>query len=112
MDVKEAVKKKENYSSIVTYFQNLNTFSMDDLVLLVDVIDEMSEEIFEHYRALQLLLRGEVSKIIGKRLENGDFSFLTESEQDRFAYILEQAGKLGALLWEKYEGYDRELKRL
>ncbi len=112
MDVKKAAEKNENYSSVVTYFQNLNTFGMDDLVLLVDVIDVMSEEIFEHYRALQLLLRGEVVKIIGKRMEKGDFSFLTESEQERFAYILEQAGELGALLWEKYEGYDRELKGL
>ena len=109
MDVKEAVKNRENYNSIVTYFQSLKTFSMDDLVLLVDVIDEMSEEIFEHYRALQLLLRREAAGIIEKRREMGDFSFLTEPEQKKFAYTLEKAGGLKALLWEKYEEYDREL---
>ena len=109
MDVREAVKKKENYSSIVTYFESLKTFSVDELVLL---IDEMSEEIFEHYRALQLLFRGEISRIIKKRQEIGDFSFLTESEREQVSYTLEKAGRLGVLLWEKYEEYDRELKRV
>ena len=112
MDVREAVKKKENYSSIVTYFESLKTFSVDELVLLIDVIDEMSEEIFEHYRALQLLFRGEISRIIKKRQETGDFSFLTESEREQVSYTLEKAGRLGVLLWEKYEEYDRELKRV
>lgn len=112
MDVRAAVKKKENYSSIVTYFESLKTLSVDELVLLIDVIDEMSEEIFEHYRALQLLFRGEISRIIKKRQETGDFSFLTESEREQVSYTLEKAGHLGVLLWEKYEEYDRELKRV
>lgn len=112
MDVKEAVKSKANYNSIVTYYRSLKNLGVDELVRLIDVIDEMSEEIFEHYRALQLLFRGEVTNIIKKRQDEGDFSFLTESERSKFSYALEKAGDLGILLWEKYEEYDRELKRI
>lgn len=109
MDVREAVKNKENYSSIVTYFQNMKDLSSDQLVLLIDVIDMMQEEIFEHYRALQLMFRRKVSEIIARRQKEGDFSFLTVSEQECFSYAIQKAGRTGVLLWEKYEIYDREL---
>lgn len=52
MDVLEAVKCKENYSSIVTYFKAMNTLDTAQLAVLIDTIEQMSEEIFEHYKAL------------------------------------------------------------
>lgn len=110
MNVREAVKDKANYGGIVTYFQSINEFSLEHLVLLIDIIDEMSEEIFEHYRALHMVFRGRVAEIITKRREMGDFSFLTDPEQESLSYAIEKAGWLGVLLWEKYEGFDRELK--
>lgn len=111
MDVKAAVKKKENYSSIVTYFESLKNVGADELVLLIDVIDGMSEEIFEHYRALQLMFRREVSDIMKTRREKGSISFLTESERDGLRYALSKARDSGVLLWEKYEDFYRELER-
>ena len=112
MDVKEAVKKKENYSSIVTYFQNLNTLSMAQLVLLIDTIDDMSEEIFEHYKALQDLFKAEVAGIIKRRAEEGSFGFLSESEKSQLAYALEKACRLDVLLAEKYEDIGSELQNV
>ena len=53
MDVRNAVKHRENYDSIVTYFKTLKTPGMDQMVLLIDTIEQMSPEIYEHYRALQ-----------------------------------------------------------
>ena len=41
-EIREAVKNKENYSSIVTYFKTLKILSETDLALLIDIIEEMS----------------------------------------------------------------------
>ena len=109
MDVKEAVKKKENYGSIVTYFQNLNTLGTDQLVLLIDTIDDMSEEIFEHYKALQDIFKAEVAGIIKRRAEEGGFGFLDESQKCQLAYAVEKACRLDVLLAEKYEDIGSEL---
>ena len=57
MDVRNAVKHRENYDSIVTYFKTLKTPGMDQMVLLIDTIEQMSPEIYEHYRALQDIFR-------------------------------------------------------
>ena len=57
MDVRKAVKHRENYDSIVTYFKTLKTPGMDQMVLLIDTIEQMSPEIYEHYRALQDMFR-------------------------------------------------------
>lgn len=112
MDVREAVKSKENYSSIVTYFRGLQPLNAEQLALLTDVIEEMSEEIFEHYKALQVILKEELANILKQRQETGDFSFLSEADRSQLIYALEKAGRLGILLWEKYEAADRELRRL
>ncbi|MFQ9705150.1 MAG: hypothetical protein ACLR0U_31365 [Enterocloster clostridioformis] len=60
MDVREAVKYRENYDSIVTYFKTLKTPGMDQMVLLIDTIERMSPEIYEHYRALQDMFPHEI----------------------------------------------------
>lgn len=112
MDVREAVKQKENYNSIVTYFTNLKNLDTDQLVVLIDVIDAMSEEVFEHYMALQVLFRNTVKAMINRRLKEGSFAFLTDTQQSQLSYAMEKAGSMGILLWEKYEVVDSELKKI
>ena len=43
MDVREAVKDKANYAEIVKWFQSLGDLDLDQLVLLAETIDAMSE---------------------------------------------------------------------
>jgi len=110
MDVKEAVKDKARYKEIVTYFQELNTPGTEELVLLIDTIELMSEEIFEHYKALQEIFKRAVSEILMRREKEGGFGFLSDSEKCQLSYALQKAGNLRVLLWEKYEEYDMELQ--
>lgn len=110
MNVKEAVKDRENYSSIVTYYKNLKTLDTDQLTVLIDVIDEMSEENFEHYKALHTIFKEAVANILKRRQEEGNFTFLTDSQKNQLSYAIEKAGRLHVLLWEKYELLDKELK--
>lgn len=110
MDVKEAVKDKARYKDIVAYFQELDTLGTDQLVLLIDTIDLMSEEIFEHYKALQVIFKEQVSEILKRREKEGGFGFLTDSQKGQLSYALQKAGNLKVLLWEKYEEYDMELR--
>ena len=63
MDVREAVKDKANYAEIVKWFQGLGDLDLDQLVLLAETIDAMSEEIFEHYKALCDILKGQLQRI-------------------------------------------------
>ena len=110
MNVREAVKDKSQYQDIVAYFRKTDTLSMDRLVLLIDTIDLMSEEIFEHYKALQVLFKEAVSEILKRREREKGFGFLTDSQKSQLSYALRKAGKLKVLLWEKYEEYDMELR--
>lgn len=110
MDVREAVKKKENYGRIVNYFRNLGSLDIDQMILLIDIIGEMSEEIFEHYRAMQLIFRDAVHSIIRRRNQEGGFTFLSETQRQQLAWAMEKAGQNGAILAEKYESYIAELK--
>ena len=103
MNVREAVKDKGNYSSIVDYFKNMQTLGMTDLVLLIDVIDGMSEEIFEHHKALQDLCKRRVQEFRKTYEAEGNFDFLDETERSQLAYVLKQACSMKVLLAEKYE---------
>ena len=109
MDVREAVKDKTKYQEIVAYFQESAPLSVDRLVLLIDTIELMSEEIFEHYKALQVLFKEAVSEILKRREREGGFDFLTDSQKSQLSYALRKAGNLKVLLWEKYEEFDKEL---
>lgn len=111
MNVKEAVKDKANYYRIVTYFKNLKTLSMDDMVRLVDVIEVMSEEIFEHYKALCDMCRDELQKISRIYREEKNLDFLEDSQKRQLAYILSKACGRKILLAEKYEDMAEELDR-
>lgn len=110
MDIREAVKDKANYAEIVTYFQNLNILDVDQMALLIDTIEAMSEEIFEHYRALQLIFRKAAADIIEQRKQEGSFAFLTEAQQKKLHEILERGCATRSINREKYEEYLAELK--
>ena len=103
MNVREAVKDKANYNSIVEYFKNLQTLGMTDLVLLIDVIEEMSEEIFEHYKALQDICRRELQRMRLFYESKGTFDYLEETEKRQLAYIVQKACHMKVVLAEKYE---------
>lgn len=111
MDIKEAVKDKANYGSIVTYFKNLKTLNTDQLVLLIDTIDDMSEEIFEHYKALQELFKAGIAQMIERSREENGFGFLSESQRSQLAYAVDKACAMGVLLSEKYEEIGSELQK-
>ncbi len=110
MDVREAVKDKGKYKDIAEYFRKSDTLDTDQLTLLIDTIELMSEEIFEHYKALQIIFKESVSEILKRREREGDFGFLTDSQKGQLSYALQKAGNLKVLLWEKYEQYDEELR--
>jgi len=103
MNVREAVKDKANYSTIVAYFKNLQTLSIADLALLIDVIEEMSEEIFEHYQALAELCRSEMQRLRQIYEQQQTFDFLTESERCQLGSLITRACGMKVLLAEKYE---------
>lgn len=92
-ELREAVKNKENYSSIVTYFKTQKTLSEADLALLIDMIEEMSPEIYEHYRALQDIFREGIRKY-PETSKN--------ASGELFAYAVKKGCALGTLLAEKY----------
>ena len=96
MDVRKAVKHRENYDSIVTYFKTLKTPGMDQMVLLIDTIDQMSPEIYEHYRALQDIFRMRLKEM----LAGGN-----PRPQEQLAYMIQKRCSTGTLLREKYERY-------
>ncbi len=63
MDVMTAVKDKANYGAIVKWFRGQGDLDMDQMVLLADTIQAMSEEIYEHYRALRDILKSQLQRI-------------------------------------------------
>lgn len=110
MDVITAVQNKENYEAIVTWFYSQGRLTTDQLVLLTDTIELMSEEIFEHYKALHNLCRQEI-QTIRAQYENahGFDGFMEKQEQKRLAYVMRKACQMGVLLSEKYEDMIRDL---
>lgn len=111
MDIRQAVKNKAEYHDIVTYFQTQKEMSMDLLVLLIDTIEEMSEEIFEHYHALELLCRDELRFLTERAGREGGFDFLTQKEKEQLAYVLEKACSLDVVLAEKYRPWAAVLNK-
>lgn len=103
MDVKTAVKDKENYGAVADWFRSQGTLTMEQMVLLADTAGLMSEEIYEHYRALQDICRNEIRRLIACR------ESLDESDRHQLAYVIEKACGLGILLSEKYVDMAREM---
>lgn len=111
MDVKKAVKEKENYADIVQWFRSQGDLDIGQMELLADTIDEMSEEIFEHYRALCQLLKEQLQRIRRICGEEGcGNAFPEASERSRLAYVIEKACEQKVILREKYEDLANELK--
>lgn len=104
MDVLEAVKSKENYSSIVTYFKAMNTLDTAQIAVLIDTIEQMSEEIFEHYKALQIIFKREVKRLLkDAEIKGGLREALSPEELGQFLNSIQKACDMGVLLPEKYE---------
>lgn len=112
MDVKSAVKNKENYAGIVAWFQSQGDLDVEQLELLADTIDEMSEEIFEHYKALCNLLKGQLQRIRRICGEEGcGRAYPDGSMRRRLACVIEKAWEQKVILREKYEVLADELKK-
>lgn len=107
--VKEAVKDKANYGEIVAWLKGLGDMDVNQLVLLVDVLGEMSEEIFEYYKALCDLCREQLQRIRGICEEKGwKEAFPDDSMRDQLSYVIKKSCDRGFVLREKYENLVKE----
>lgn len=104
MDVITAVKDKANYADIVAWFRSQGELDTEQLVLLVDTIGEMSPEIFEHYKALCSILKGELQRI--RRIcteSSSQEAFPDDAMRHQLAYVVKKACGERLVLAEKYE---------
>lgn len=94
---------KETYQSIAETFEIIgkgvtNENAVAFLATTADTLDEMSMQIYEHYRKLQDVFKQVLRHIL---LEySDDFSKLKEPE--KLAYAILKACRMGLLLKEKY----------
>ena len=95
-ELQAAIKDKENYSRIVAYFRTRDTLSEHELHLLIGIIEQISPEIYEHYRALQDIFRTEIRKKLGS-------SDMPLSEE--LVRTIKKGCAAGTLLSEKYTSY-------
>lgn len=103
MDVKCAVKEKEQYAGIVAWFRSQGDLSPAQMALLADVINEMSEEIYEHYRALCDILKEQLKRVRRICREKGcEAAYPEKAERDQLLYALKTACEKKAVLEEKY----------
>lgn len=96
-----AYNNKEHYSDIVKHFYDLQDLTPDDLVILTDTIGQMSEEIYEHYRALIDLLRRHLRKAMAETW--------AQEETVKLAYSALKAFRLGFLEQETYGEFGRKI---
>lgn len=112
MDIRSAVKEKANYADIVAWFRAKGDLDADQLVLLADTITEMSEEIFEHYKSLCDIMKGQLQRIRRICMEQGvQTVFPDETTRHQIAYAAETACRGRAVLPEKYEKLVEELSK-
>ena len=89
------IGKKENYNDIITQFKNIRATIKTDsekelyLMTLVETLEVMSEEIFEHYKTLEVFAKEAI-----KEMENSSVVR---------AYGILKACRLKDLLKEKYQ---------
>lgn len=93
MDVREAVKDKGKYKDIAEYFRKSDTLDTDQLTLLIDTIELMSEEVFEHYKALQAIFKESVSDILKRREREGGQFRIPERFSEGSAFICSPKGR-------------------
>lgn len=112
MDVRTAVKDKANYADIVKWFRSQGELSTEQLVLLADIIGEMSEEIFEHYKALCDILKADLQKIRRQCEEKGCQEAFPDSDvRKQLVLVIEKACEEKAVLAERYTELKNELSK-
>ena len=98
------VEKKAHYAQIVEKFRNADCSQIQDLMYLIDTINQMSPEIYEHYRGLQDIFRANMHRLLEKIREQGDvYRVKDEEEKAQLAACLEKACANKTLLKEKYQ---------
>ncbi len=110
MDVKSAVKEKAQYADIVAWFDSLGDLNPEQMKLLADTIEEMSEEIYEHYRALCDILKEQLMRV--KRIcreEGCKKAYPEEAARGHLLYALTVACEKKAVLAETYEELAEEM---
>ena len=97
------VEKKAHYAQIVEKFRNADCSQIQDLMYLIDTINQMSPEIYEHYRGLQDIFRANMHRLLEKIREQGDvYRGKDEEEKALLAACLEKAFANKTLRKEKY----------
>ena len=103
-DTKE--RKKAHYGQIVEKFREADCANVENLVYLIDTINQMSPEIYEHYRGLQDLFRAGLKAYlagIAEMKEMGPvYRIADPQEKEKLEYCLNKACENGTLLREKY----------
>lgn len=107
MEYETRFNKKANYNDIVMQYRKEGEEKQTEwyLLALIDTMEAMSIEIFEHYKTLEKLFKEEIKKVLPQlkeqeitavgREENGSAFMLT--------YAIIKACRLGILSKEKYE---------
>ena len=95
---------KAHYGQIVARFQEEDCSKLKNLVHLIDTIDQMSPEIYEHYRSLQDLFREHIRRLLESiRRPDSSYQAGTEKELEQLTYCIKKACADGTLLREKYQ---------
>lgn len=118
MEYETRYNKKANYNDIAARLPDIREKGekASYLMALIDVIDAMSIEIFEHYKTLEKLFKEEIKKILPEFIgqvreqtrgtEEGDFvrNRINSVYIFTVAYAIIKACRIGVLSKEKYEG--------
>lgn len=115
MEYETKYAKKEKYGDIVKELAGAEKevskagySGMDTawyLAALIDVIDNMSFEIYEQYRKLQDIFKQTLAKV----LQNSGTDSVSVSEKAMLAYCILKACRMGILLKEKYAARGMEM---
>ncbi len=112
MDVKTAVRDQAKYPDIVAWFCSLGDLDAGQMVLLADTIGEMSDQIYEHHRALCDLLKSQLQRVRRACQEKGcQEAFPDRSVRQQLSYVVSKACSLRAVLPEKYEELQKGLDK-
>lgn len=91
-------------------FRNADCSHIQDLVYLIDTIQQVSPEIYEHYRGLQDIFRANIHRLLEEIREPGEiYRVKNEEEKQQLTYCLEQACANKTLLREKYQNLHIEI---
>ena len=86
--------EKAKYPDIVAEFRSVGELSPEQMVCLADTIAQVSEEIFEHYKALCDLLKGQLQRVRRICREEGcKKAFPQEADRQLLARALERDRK-------------------